>query len=115
MINQEISWESVPVELEKYSYFYDDFGTLLSVKDNVNNTITSYSTDEDGIEYTQERKNNSLIHSYYNNGSSFVEYLNGSEKETEYARKKLPQATVSRLLTGAVLHGRKTVTTLSIM
>ena len=73
---------------EKYSYFYDDFGTLLSVKDNVNNTITSYSTDEDGIEYTQERKNNSLIHSYYNNGSSFVEYLNGSEKETEYASKE---------------------------
>lgn len=73
---------------EKYSYIYDDFGTLLSVKDNVNNIRTSYSTDEDGIEYTQERRNNSLIHSYYNNGSSFVEYLNGSEKETNYSSKE---------------------------
>ncbi|MDE6149326.1 MAG: DNRLRE domain-containing protein, partial [Ruminococcus sp.] len=83
---------------EKYNYYYDDFGTLLSVKDNVNNTVTSYSTDEDGIEYTQERKNNSLIHSYYNNGSSFVEYLNGSEKETEYASKEVSSSDTQPLI-----------------
>ena len=72
---------------EKFSYYYDDFGNLLSVKDNVNNTVTSYSKDEDDIEYTQERKNNKLVHSYYNNDSVFTEYANGSEKQTIYSSK----------------------------